>query len=324
MAKSKRLKRYTKCSEKKRQNQLFNYNEKQFYRELNENNTSKNQGIPSEQDVLKYWSSIWSKPKEHNLTANWIESEKQQRDIQPMKFESITESVISEAIRATSNWKAPEVDKIHNFWYKKFVCLHKGLAKYFTHILKNPGDTPDFLTQGTTYMVPKSALTNDPSQYRPITCLPTMYKMLTSCIANKIYKHVEDHNILAEQQKGCRRGHQGCKEQLIIDSIILGQAKEYKRNIHTAFIDYKKAYDSVPHSWLLKVLEIYNIHPNIIDFLKNTMQHWRTNLQLQVGNQAISTDRISIKNGIFQGDSLSPLWFCLALNPLSSMLNYDN
>jgi hypothetical protein len=48
----------------------------------------------------------------------------------------------------------------------------------------------------------------------------------------------------------------GCKEQLIIDTVIMEQARKNNRNIYTAFIDYKKAYDSVPHSWLIKILKI--------------------------------------------------------------------
>ncbi|KAL3286677.1 hypothetical protein HHI36_001174 [Cryptolaemus montrouzieri] len=60
-------------------------------------------------------------------------------------------------------------------------------------------------------MLPKSDRTQDPSQYRPIACLPTLYKMPTSCISNRIYKHLDDNNIFAEEQKGCRKKHHGCK-----------------------------------------------------------------------------------------------------------------
>ncbi|KAL3280803.1 hypothetical protein HHI36_004034 [Cryptolaemus montrouzieri] len=51
------------------------------------------------------------------------------------------------------------------------------------------------------------------------------------------------------------------------------------------------------------------------------MTHWRTSLQVNTNNKSIKTDEIPIRRGIFQGDSLSSLWFCLAMNSLSSMLN---
>jgi transcriptional accessory protein Tex/SPT6 len=93
----------------------------------------------------------------------------------------------------------------------------------------------------------KDANTIKPSKYRSITCLQTLYKILTSCIACQIYLHC----IIAEEQKGCRKLSQGCKEQLLIDSTVSEQAKHQKHNLYTAYIDYKKAFDSVPQKWLL-------------------------------------------------------------------------
>ncbi|CAG4968893.1 unnamed protein product [Colias eurytheme] len=90
------------------------------------------------------------------------------------------------------------------------------------------------------------------------------------------------------------------------------------------YIDYQKAYDSVPHSWLLEVLKIYKIHPTIISFLESTITKWTTRLRLNTSASTIETDTIKIQRGIFQGDTLSPLWFCLALNPLSNLLNNED
>jgi hypothetical protein len=70
----------------------------------------------------------------------------------------------------------------------------------------------------------KDTDTINPSKYRSITCLPTLYKVLTVGIARQIYLHCENNNIIAEQ-KGCRKLSQGCKEQLRIDSIVTEQAK---------------------------------------------------------------------------------------------------
>jgi hypothetical protein len=54
------------------------------------------------------------------------------------------------------------------------------------------------------------------------------------------------------------------------------QARKNNRNIYTAFIDYKKAYDS----WLIKILKIYKISLDLIDFLSHVITFWRTTLNL--------------------------------------------
>lgn len=143
-------------------------------------------------------------------------------------------------------------------------------------------------------------------------------------ICKKIEKHLETNYIIAEEQKGCRKRSQGCKEQLTIDSVIMKQAEKQQRNIHTCYIDYKKAFDSVPHSWLLKILDIYKIHPMIKSFLRHVMTTWKTRIHLTTSDEEIITENIEINRGIFQGDSLSALWFCMCLNPLSNALNDTN
>jgi hypothetical protein len=134
---------------------------------------------------------------------------------------------------------------------------------------------------------------------------------MTSCIKVIIYDHCQKLNILNEEQKGCVKECFGCKEQLIIDTVIMEQARKNNRNI----------YDSVPHSWLIKILKIYKINLDLINFLSHVMTFWKTTLNLSINNTKLKSEPIQIKRGIYQGDSLSPLWYWLAINPLTNLLN---
>ena len=117
------------------------------------------------------------------------------------------------------------------------------------------------------------------------------------------------------------RGSYGCKDQLLINKMILEECKTQKKNLSTAWINYKKAFDSKPHTWIIKCLEIYEISHVIVSFITETIKNWKTTLHLNHNNGSLTSRPIMIKSGIFQGDSLSPLLFCLALAPLSSLLN---
>lgn len=319
MALSKRLARYKESQTRKEQNQLFQSNEKKFYRNL------AGKGFdgkpPNQEQLINYWSELYSKEKSHNKEAVWLQNEvKACQGIPEMNSNEISLKDVQEAIRNTANWKSPGIDSIQNFWYKKFHSTHKFIAAQLTTILNNPRKIPKFLTMGITYLLPKDADTENPANYRPITCLPTLTKFLTSILATKIQSHMEYNNILTIEQKGCRPNAKGAKEQLIIDEVILGQAREKKRDLNIAYIDYKKAFDSVPHTWLTHVLQIYKVDPKIIKFLKISMKDWKTKLNLKLGSTEMQSMEIPIKTGIFQGDSLSALWFCIALNPLSRTL----
>lgn len=229
---------------------------------------------------------------------------------------------MEKALKKLLNWKAPGPDKLQNYWLKTFSSVHKHLAKCFQKILEHPNSMPEFMTRGVTYLMPKTdQFSEDPSKYRPITCLPTLYKVLTSIISEKIYKHLQLNNLLDEEQKGCRRGSRGCKEQLVIDAVITKTAVQRKQSLFTAYIDYQKAFDSVPHSWLMEVLSLYGVEKQVREFLAQAMKSWTTELCLNAPGFQLRAGTIYIKRGIFQGDSLSPLWFCLALKPLTSMLN---
>ena len=320
--KAHRLSRYLKALQRKTDNKLFSSNEKSFYRSLGKpNDVIENNSVPSEDELKAYWAELWENQKYHDDSAKWIkEEEERYKNIEEMEFSDISKEDIATVTGRLKNWKAAGIDGVQNFWYKKFIVLHEVLAIICTRLIKGEEELPRFTTKGITHLLPKNTDTANPSQYRPITCLPTLYKLITSCITLRINIHLESHNILAEEQKGCRRNHKGCKEQLLIDSTVLKHAHKHNRNIHLTYIDYKKAFDSVPHSWLIRVLQIYKINPTIVTFLENAMDNWNTVLSLTTKTTKVSTDEIRIRNGIFQGDSLSPLWFCLALNPLSTML----
>ena len=91
-----------------------------------------------------------------------------------------------------------------------------------------------------------------------------------------------------------------------------------------AWIDYQKAFDRVPHSWIIKSLELIGINNKVISFTKKVMTYWKTRKCLHAKNKLIETEDIKIQCGIVQEDSLSPLLFCICLTPLTEQLNSLN
>jgi hypothetical protein len=177
---------------------------------------------------------------------------------------------------------------------------------------------------GVTFLIPKNENTENPKNYRPVTCLPTIYKLITSIISRHMQKCMDDENLLPKEQKRGCSGTKGCKDQLLLAKAILQECKRKKKNLSVAWIDYQKAFDRVPHSWIIKSLELTGINNKVIAFAEKVMTYWRTYMRLHAENKVIETEDIQIQCGIFQGDSLSPLLFCICLIPLTEQLKRLN
>ena len=91
----------------------------------------------------------------------------------------------------------------------------------------------------------------------------------------------------------------------MINNAILENCKKRKKNLSTAWIDYKKAFDSVPHSWIIKFLQMYKTYPLHISFIEESMSQWKTNMTLVHKEGVLETGPIRIKKGIFQGESIT-------------------
>ena len=82
---------------------------------------------------------------------------------------------------------------------------------------------------------------NAVDNFRPISCLPLLWKLMTDIIAESMHGFLESNNILPNEQKGCKREIRGTKDQLLIDKMVLKDSKRRHTNLAMAWIDYRKA-----------------------------------------------------------------------------------
>ena len=122
------------------------------------------------------------------------------------------------------------------------------------------------------------------------------------------------NNLIPEEQKGCASNSLGRIDQLLIDNMVMCDAKNNQKNLYMAWIDYAKAYGSIPHTWIVKCLRMYKFDPKLVRYYENAMRKWKLQLVLHYGTESTLTDTKQIKSGIFQGDSLL---FCTSLIALS-------
>ena len=106
----------------------------------------------------------------------------------------------------------PGLDGIHGFWFKKFTSVHERLALEMNKCLQN-AQVPDLMTKRKTTLIQMDpSKRTAPQNYRPITCLPMMWKILIAQIREEIYYSLISRGVFPNEQKGCCKGSRGTEE----------------------------------------------------------------------------------------------------------------
>ena len=90
------------------------------------------------------------------------------------------------------------------------------------------------------------------------------------------------------------------KDQPLIDKTILRDCKRRHTNLAMAWINYQRAYDMVPHSWIKECMQMFGKANNIQNFLGESKKTCRTELTAY----GEKLDEVRIRRGIFQRDSV--------------------
>lgn len=142
--------------------------------------------------------------------------------------------------------------------------------------------------------------------YRGIALLSVLYKILATCIKNKLVNHAE--NKLGEYQSGFRRGR-SVVDQIYTLKEIQATSYQHKLQTHLLFIDFKQAYDSIEREQLYRALNNLQIPRKLIRLIRMTLQD---TINMVKVNGELSRKFI-VRSGLRQGDPLSAVLFNLAL-----------
>ena len=138
----------------------------------------------------------------------------------------------------------------------------------FFNIVLNTGFIPTEWCLGTIHPLFKNkGSVSDPDNYRGITLLSCTGKLFTACLNCRLSCYVEDH-ILGQEQAGFREGYSTIDHIFVLQLIIELYQSVHKR-VYCAFIDYRKAFDSINRPLLWQKLLSYNINGKLFNVVKN-------------------------------------------------------
>ena len=189
------------------------------------------------------------------------------------------------------------------------------LCRALNELIQRDAKFPTWLPGPRTVMIKKQE-NPAPQDHRPITCL-NIYKVVTSVINEALKSSEKFQQLLQLDQRGSKPGSMGCIDNLLLDNAILENAKRNRKNLLCTWIDIQKAYDSVSHNWLIRILEMHGLERTMIKILEKIVKTWETTIEVTTYNGRERADPISIKRGILQGDSFCVTLFIMSLNPIA-------
>ena len=234
----------------------------------------------------------------------------------------ITESEVVTALAKLRLRKAPGVDGITSeLLLSASEVLVPPLTHLFNHIFA--GKFPECLSAGVIHPIFKKGDPNDPQNYRGITICSTITKLYASILDNRIHEWAESSGVRARGQAGFRRDR-GTIDNIFILRTLLDQRQNMARmhpshqpqKLFTCFVDFKKAFDSVPRPVLWEVLAKAGVSTRILNAIKAMYDKDTACVWTPDG----LTDKFDCNIGVKQGCPLSPNLFGLYLDDLEKIL----
>ena len=191
----------------------------------------------------------------------------------------------------------------------------------FFNLILQKGTVPDAWCKG--YILPiykNKGDSHNADNYRGITILSCFGKRFTSILNQRINTFLENSGLLSEEQAGFRKGY-GTTDHIFSLKILVDLHLFKKKHLFCAFIDYKKAFDSVDRIALWYKLLQNNIDGNVFRVIHNMYEKAKS--CVMSGNDLSGFFGSSV--GVRQGENMSLILFSIFLNDLTQFMSkyYD-
>ena len=242
-----------------------------------------------------------SNAQEENLNIN--------TNHQLLAFEPVTDEEVTRVINQLKSKQTTGPDGISSITLKK---ISEHIVKPIRHLINlsfKMGEFPKEFKRAVVKPIFKNGDRTEISNYRPISLVNNLNKVIETCIKSRLVKYLESNNILSQKQFGFRK-NRGTQDTLTDLTKTVYDNLNKNNKVITVFLDLAKCFDSLSHEILIKKITEIGIGA---DALKLCKSYLRERTQFVKVAEAVSSEKY-IKFGTPQGTLLGPILFLIFIN----------